>query len=102
LAVTLLWQADSEPGQAYTVFTQLLDSDGRLVAQHDGPPNGGHSPTSAWLKNERVADEHRIELPKGLPPGDYKLIAGLYDQHLQRLTLPDGHNFAQLATVPVR
>jgi hypothetical protein len=102
LAVTLLWQAEGEPGQPYTVFTQLLNSDGRLVAQHDSPPANGRSPTNGWLKDDRVADEHLIELPKELPTGEYRLIAGLYDQRNERLTLPDGQNFAQLTTIRVR
>ena len=102
MAVTLLWQAEAEPGQPYTVFTQLLDSDGKLVAQNDSPPAGGRSPTNGWLKDDRVADEHRIELPKSLPAGDYRLIAGLYDQSSQRLPGPDGQTFAQLGVVRVR
>ena len=79
LTVALLWEAMGDPGLPYTVFTQLLDGDGKLVAQHDGPPAGGTSPTNGWLKGDRVADEHRIETPKTLPPGDYTLIVGLYD-----------------------
>lgn len=102
LTVTLLWEATGEPGKPYTVFTQLLDADGKLVAQHDGPPAGGRSPTSGWLPGDRVADEHRIELPKTLPPGTYRLITGLYDAAGQRLLLPDGQSFAQLATIRVR
>lgn len=102
LTVTLVWQAEADPGQAYTVFTQLLDSGGKLVAQHDGPPAAGRSPTSGWLPGDRVADEHRIELPKELAPGDYTLIAGLYDAAGQRLRLPEGQTFARLGSIRVR
>jgi hypothetical protein len=102
LTLSLLWQAEAEPGQPYTVFVQLLDSGGKLVAQHDGPPAGGRSPTNGWLKGDRVADEHRLELPKSLPAGEYRLITGLYDASGQRLTLPDGQNFATVTTVRLR
>ena len=102
LSISLLWQAEAEPGQPYTVFVQLLNAEGKLVAQHDGPPNAGRSPTNGWLAGDRVADEHRLELPKDLPPGDYRLIGGLYGADGQRLTLPDGQNFAELNTLKVR
>lgn len=102
LLVTLLWQADGQPDRFYTVFAQLLDSDGRLVAQHDGPPAEGRNPTSGWLPGDSVADEHHIELPRGLPSGEYRLIVGLYDQRGERLSLPNGENFAELARVRVR
>jgi hypothetical protein len=102
MTVNLLWQAESEPGKPYTVFVQLLDSGGKLVAQHDGPPAGGRSPTSGWLSGDRVADEHRVELPKDLPAGAYRLIVGLYDANGQRLTLPDGQTFAAITPLRIR
>jgi hypothetical protein len=102
MTVKLLWQAESEPSKAYTVFVQLLDSDGKLVAQHDGPPAGGLSPSSGWLTGDRIPDEHRVDLPKDLPAGAYRLIAGLYDASGERLTLQDGQTFAIIAPVEVR
>jgi hypothetical protein len=102
LNVSLLWQAEREPGQAYTVFAQLLDADGKLVAQHDSPPASGRAPTSGWVAGLMTLDEHRIDLPKELKPGEYRLIVGLYDASGKRLELPDGQNFAPLATVRLR
>ena len=64
--------------------------------------SGHRSPTNGWLKGDRVGDEHRVELSRTLAPGEYRLIVGLYDAAGQRLTLPDGQNFAQLATVQVK
>jgi hypothetical protein len=101
LTLTLHWGAEAEPGKAYTVFTQLLDAEGKLVAQHDGPPNAGQSPTSGWLKGDRVLDEHQIPLPAELPAGEYRLIVGLYDAAGERLRLPDGENHALLTRLPI-
>jgi hypothetical protein len=50
-----------------------------------------------------VVDEHAIPIDRGLPAGEYKLITGLYDPASgQRLTLPSGENFLQIATIVVR
>jgi hypothetical protein len=79
----------------------LLDAEGKLVAQHDGPPNAGQSPTSGWLKGDRVLDEHQIPLPADLPAGEYRLIVGLYDAAGERLRLPDGENHVLLTRLPI-
>ncbi|MFB0545412.1 MAG: hypothetical protein ACETWB_00740, partial [Anaerolineae bacterium] len=78
LRLTLYWQALSEMGRDYTVFVHLLAPDGYLVAQHDGPPQGGALSTSTWLKGEVVADEHILPLDPALPSGHYQLEAGMY------------------------
>jgi hypothetical protein len=78
LEVALYWQARSTPAEDYTVFVHLLDEAGELVAQHDGQPMGGDYPTSFWEEGETVKDEHDIELPRDLAPGQYQLQAGLY------------------------
>jgi hypothetical protein len=75
--VTLYWQGTSRFPRDYTVFVQVLGEQG-LVAQHDGPPAGGRLPTSVWETGEVVADRHVIQLPAVLPPGEYRLIAGMY------------------------
>jgi hypothetical protein len=45
------------------------------------------------------ADAHRIELPLDLPPGEYSLIAGLYNDFGDRLRAiaPNGYTFANQA-----
>ncbi len=78
LTLTLYWQPQTTPEQDYTVFTQLLNAQHQVVAQHDGPPRGGRYPTSWWSSGEIIADTHPILLPPDLPPGKYTLLAGLY------------------------
>lgn len=77
--VTLHWYASEAVPIDYTVFVHLRDSDGRLVAQADGPPLDGWYPTSWWTAGEWVADEHAFALPAETPPGAYQLVVGLYD-----------------------
>lgn len=72
LAVTLFWQATQAQSADYTVFVQLLNPAGQLVAGHDAPP------TSAWTAGAVVADVHRLVLPADLPAGQYRLVAGMY------------------------
>ena len=49
-----------------------------MIAQHDGDPGGGYTPTTRWMQGELVPDRHRLALPEGLPPGSYALRAGMY------------------------
>ncbi|MCS7179065.1 MAG: glycosyltransferase family 39 protein [Anaerolineae bacterium] len=77
LPVTLFWEATAPPGR-YKVFLHLLDAAGRLVAQNDAEPRGDLSPTFIWSVGERVTDRHGVYLPPELPPGRYRLVAGMY------------------------
>jgi hypothetical protein len=102
LLLTLFWKAVEPPGQALTVFTQLLGPDGKVAAQHDGPPDGGAQPTPGWLAGDSVVDEHAIPIDRALPAGEYRLITGLYDPVTgQRVSLSTGENFLQIATITV-
>ncbi len=77
LQVSLHWTCRSKTDQDYTVFVHLLGPDGSLVAQDDGPPVGGHYPTSLWAPGEVIVDQRRLSI-KGLPSGAYQLRAGMY------------------------
>jgi len=61
LRATLHWQAEGTPEADYTVYVHLVDGDGRLLGQHDGPPREGAYPTSWWLPGDIVADQHTIQ-----------------------------------------
>jgi hypothetical protein len=76
--VTLHWLALRETGQDYKAFVHLLDPDGAIIAQHDGDPVGGYTPTTRWRPGEIIADRHTFPLPAGLPEGEYSLRAGMY------------------------
>jgi hypothetical protein len=79
LTVSLIWKALATPQTAYSVFVHLSDSGGHLWAQNDSAPQNGIRPTTGWLPNEYITDEHLLNLPADLPPGDYSLYVGLAD-----------------------
>ncbi|MBI3241300.1 MAG: hypothetical protein HYZ49_03295 [Chloroflexi bacterium] len=80
--VTLYWQALKPLAEDFTVFVHATDSNGQLVAGHDGQPQDGQLPTHCWLAGEVVADTHVL----GMPPGEIQFSAGMYRwPELQRL-----------------
>jgi hypothetical protein len=79
LDLRLCWSASGPIDLSYSVFVHVLDGDGRIVAQDDGIPAGGASPTSTWASGSVVLDAHEIALSTTLAPGAYRVIAGLYD-----------------------
>ncbi|MCB0162963.1 MAG: hypothetical protein KDI79_01980 [Anaerolineae bacterium] len=75
--VTFTWLAQAQPTADYTVFIQLW-RDGEQVRGFDGPPLAGNYPTTLWAAGEVIVDAHPLDLA-GLPPGEYRLVAGLYN-----------------------
>ena len=63
----------------YTVFVHLYSRfDEPPVAQHDGKPNGGSTPTGEWKVGVEVNDRHGVELPMDITSGEYTLAVGMY------------------------
>jgi hypothetical protein len=79
LQLTLHWQAVGRPATSYTVFTQLIGSDDQVWGQQDNQPQGGRYPTTVWTPRDRVADRYVLTLREGAPPGQYRLLVGMYD-----------------------
>jgi hypothetical protein len=78
LRLTLQWSAVRRPSEDYVVLVHLLDDEGRLIAQHDGQPVGGSRSATSWQVGETVVDKHGLLIPPGIPPGGYRLVAGMY------------------------
>lgn len=92
LKLDLYWRAEAPIRRAYNVFFHVVDGQGRIVAQDDGPPAGGRYPTDLWEPGDRLRDRHRVDLSR-LPPGEYWVRVGLYSlEDGQRLPAvgPDG------------
>jgi hypothetical protein len=89
--VTLIWQAATEPAinHDYTVFVQLLDGKGTLIAQSDAQPAGGSRPTTTWRPGEYITDNHPLTFHRTDFDGPLTLIAGLYDERGRLLTTND-------------
>lgn len=102
LPVSLYWQALQPVHADYQVFVQLLDERGERLAGADGQPMLGLRPTSGWLPGETVEDRHAVALPTDLPPGRYRLVAGVYVPATgERLAVADGATFVEVAIIQV-
>ncbi len=101
LQVSLDWRADRKPEANYTVFLQLLGEDGQVKVQSDRWPGDGLHPTAALEPGQTVTDN--VALALDVPPGAYRLIAGLYRGDAEgapRLSGPGG-DYVELAVVVV-
>jgi len=88
VGVFLYWQATQPISRSYKVFVQILNADGRLIAQDDSVPVSWTYPTDAWQSGEIVVDFHSIVLSADVVPGTYAVQAGMYDeQTMQRLSV---------------
>jgi hypothetical protein len=102
LPVAMTWRSLRRVDQDLFVFLQLLAGDGSLVGQFDGPPLAGFRPTSGWTAGETVEDKRALVVPTDLLPGEYRLIAGLYNPVAgSRLSLAGGEDFVDLGLVQV-
>ncbi len=91
LRLVLYWHGVTPVAGSYTVFTQLFDAAGRMVAQQDNLPVRGLAPTNTWQPGAVVRDPYRLAIPSQVAPGGYHLLIGLYDHDGRRvLTLPNG------------
>ncbi len=87
----LWWTAvGGTPRRAWTVFTHVVDSTGRVLAGKDCEPGCGSYPTQKWHVGEWVVAEYQIVLPKTMSPGEYTIEIGLYDWRSGR-RLPLSH-----------
>jgi 4-amino-4-deoxy-L-arabinose transferase-like glycosyltransferase len=75
LTVDLAWQAWPRETIDYTVFVQLLDAAGQRVTGVDVAPQPGFSALEA---KEVALTRYELSLPDKLPPGEYRLLVGLY------------------------
>jgi len=133
------WQALGQVDRDYKVFVHLVDSQGNGVAMFDhypftlrqeylaadielnaaylaGPaplpghyPATGMIPTSLWVPGETLVETVALSLPADLPPGDYTLALGLYDENsMERLLVtgapdaPRGLPYNQITLGPVQ
>ncbi|MBA3534040.1 MAG: glycosyltransferase family 39 protein [Ardenticatenales bacterium] len=100
--LTLFWQPQEAPGAELHVFIQAIDSEGAVRAARDIPPVEGTFPTSQWQAGDLVRDPHPLTLPPDMPPGTYRLVAGLYEPATgTRLLTSAGRDVLELGTLQV-
>jgi 4-amino-4-deoxy-L-arabinose transferase-like glycosyltransferase len=103
VAVKLWWEALAPMEADYTVFVHLVDEDGQLAGDGDGPPLHGGFPTTMWQPGDGVVDEHIVRVPPDVPTGDYVIVVGWYDPTTgARLTIEgrDSYRLAEPIHVP--
>jgi hypothetical protein len=83
LPVSLLWRHDGWPGDLppfdYSVNVSLISKDGEAVAQRAEQPLGTFGPMTLWTPGGYYRDNHALEIPATLPPGDYELWVLVFD-----------------------
>jgi len=91
LPLTLYWRGlEGTSATNYLVFTHLLSQDGRLIAQHDGPPAGGTHSTTNWVPGETIVDSHPMAFYDTAYTGLAKIAVGLYDPATGRVVTETG------------
>jgi hypothetical protein len=78
LPVNLFWQSLAADLPDLICFVQLQDDQGRALALTERPPV---YPTPAWTTGTLLRDLHRLRLPAEVPPGRYRLAAGVLIKH---------------------
>jgi 4-amino-4-deoxy-L-arabinose transferase-like glycosyltransferase len=100
LQINLYWRALTATDTDYVLFIHVYDADDQRVAQRDLPLRYADYPTSRWQPGELVIERGDMPLP-ALPPGDYRLLIGLYDATTgAALPTPDGAP-VELATIRI-
>jgi hypothetical protein len=97
--VQLRWTTEVPLEDSYVVFLQALDGANHLAGQRDAEPGVS---TLDWKPGQPVLDQHGLLIEPGTPPGEYRIIAGLYDSATgQRLLSSDGGDFVELGALTV-
>ncbi len=80
LAINAFWMVEQPvpPGE-YMVFVHLRDQNNQTLVQRDTPPWQGLFPLEHWPVGELVVESLDLHLPEALPPGEYRLVIGLYN-----------------------
>lgn len=76
--ITLIWQALPPVTEEYSVSVQMIGENGRRVAQSDSFHPAG-LPLPRWQANEYGRDIHRLTPSPATPPGNYRLVAFVYN-----------------------
>ncbi len=81
LPLRLVWERSAAAPPNLSRFVHVLDAEGNKVAQVDGTVADGLGPLpiESWPQGNAVDDLVEIPLPADLLPGEYTIVAGLYD-----------------------
>jgi hypothetical protein len=101
----LWWRVEEAPLLDYSIGLQLLNADGALVAQHDGPIQhyGAETVQTSGMQPGKIYIDFRsLALPPELSEGEYALWLTVYQPwDGERLLLPDGSDHLLLESITV-
>jgi len=96
--LTLYWRAVAPIQDDLEVRLRLVDGEGRTIWTAEGSrPVSGNYPTNAWPADTVIPDYHSVPLPPWLPPGRYRLEAGLFP----RFSVEEGGPWVPLTAFPI-
>ena len=80
----MYWEVLATPATDYSIFIHLVDADGALLANWDGPVtntgDGRYYATTVWEPGEFITDTRNFRPAEGIPASEgNRLIIGLYD-----------------------
>jgi hypothetical protein len=107
LSTVLYWQPLGKLDQYYNVFVHLEVEGEQIWGQSDEAPACGAEPTKKWRPGGVVIDGHTLRVDPNTPPGEYWLLAGLYNPMSgERVSVTgrdanDWNNAVRLGTVHV-
>ena len=78
LDLIVAWRAEGQLPERYVFFVHLLDQDFHRWSQVDQEVERGVYPTTLWEPEMVVADQYRLTVPWGTPPGEYQVLIGAY------------------------
>ncbi len=96
--IQLRWTTDAPLDDRYVVFVQALDGANHLVGQRDAEPT---PPTVDWTPGQPVLDRHGLLIEPGTPPGEHRVIVGMYNAASGRRLPSTGGDFVELGTLVV-
>jgi hypothetical protein len=107
LGIRSFWEPREPFDRDYLIFVHLIDANGGRPTQRDAAPWQGRFPTSSWRPGSLVVDANDVYLPPGMPPGEYRVVMGMYDPATgarppatrDGVPLPDGQ--VEVATIRV-
>lgn len=84
--LSLYWLALQPFTTDYAIFVHLRDGNNDTLVNGDHQPYNNLVPTTRWPVGQVVKETIRLDLPPGLPEGEYQIVVGLYSlDTLERL-----------------
>ena len=81
VGVYMYWRTTEPLTESLKVFVHVVDSQGSIVAQHDGKPVQWTYDTRDWQPGEVIVDFHCVKVNPGVEEGDYTVAVGLYNEN---------------------